>query len=176
MTVFRLSSPRDIDAMEEITKDAILLLKRQGINQWQKGYPNREQFITDVHEQIGYVLLDGKTVCALCAVTFTEEPSYQHISNGSWLTEPTSAYATIHRMAVSPHVRGKGYASLLFSSVEELARERGMQSIRIDTHPENRAMQSALKKSGFTYCGDIILKGGAEDGDPRIAFEKLLSV
>jgi len=49
-----------------------------------------------------------------------------------------------------------------------------MKSIRIDTHEGNLPMQSALKKAGFIRCGRIFLQGGAEDGDPRIAFEKLL--
>ena len=49
-----------------------------------------------------------------------------------------------------------------------------MDSIRIDTHEGNLPMQRALEKSGFARCGTIFLKGGAEDGDPRIAFEKLL--
>jgi len=37
-------------------------------------------------------------------------------------------------------------------------------------------MQRALNKAGFLPCGTIILKGGAEDGDARIAFEKLLDI
>jgi len=35
-------------------------------------------------------------------------------------------------------------------------------------------MQRALEKAGFTRCGKIYLIGGNEDGDPRIAFEKVL--
>ena len=31
-----------------------------------------------------------------------------------------------------------------------------------------------LKKAGFVPCGTIILKGGSEDGDARIAFERIL--
>ena len=59
-------------------------------------------------------------------------------------------------------------------SAAALARERGMESIRIDTHAGNLPMQRALEKSGFSRCGTIYLKGGAEDGDARIAFEKIL--
>jgi len=33
-------------------------------------------------------------------------------------------------------------------------------------------MQRALAKAGFVPCGQIRLKGGCEDGDLRIAFEK----
>ena len=46
--------------------------------------------------------------------------------------------------------------------------------MRIDTHGGNLPMQRALEKAGFTPCGTIILVGGSEDGDPRLAFEKIL--
>ena len=30
------------------------------------------------------------------------------------------------------------------------------------------------EKFGFTKCGTVTIKGGSEDGDPRVAFEKIL--
>lgn len=173
MITFRHSATVDVDAMDKIIKDAVRGLGAQGIPQWQKGYPNRELLVADIGNKIGYVLTDHDRVVALCAVTFAEEPAYLHISNGSWLTGDNASYATIHRMAVDAGLRGKGYASLLFSSVEDLAVQKGMESIRIDTHEQNLSMQKALEKSGFIRCGNITLCGGPEDGDPRIAYEKL---
>ena len=38
---FRKSTPADIDEMMQIVNDAKSLLKKQNINQWQTGYPNR---------------------------------------------------------------------------------------------------------------------------------------
>ena len=59
-------------------------------------------------------------------------------------------------------------------SATALAKALGLPSVRIDTHHGNRPMQRALEKEGFQPCGDIILVGGPEDGDPRLAFERLL--
>lgn len=173
MIAFRHSAAEDVDAMDQIVTDAVCLLGRQGIDQWQKGYPNRALLVSDIEHGIGYVLTDDDKVVALCAVTFTEEPSYLHISNGKWLTGNATSYATIHRMAVDATLRGKGYASHLFSAVEKMAAEKGINSIRIDTHEQNHSMQRALEKSGFIQCGNITLYGGPENGDPRIAYEKL---
>ncbi|HBN29292.1 MAG TPA: GNAT family N-acetyltransferase, partial [Clostridiaceae bacterium] len=47
---------------------------------------------------------------------------------------------------------------------------KGVHSIKIDTHRENKSMQRLLKKNGFEYCGIIYLKDKSE----RIAFEKTL--
>ena len=42
--------------------------------------------------------------------------------------------------------------------------------LRIDTHPDNRVMQSLLEKLGFQKCGVVHVP---EDSDPRYAYEKL---
>ena len=36
------------------------------------------------------------------------------------------------------------------------------------------SVAAALTKAGFVPCGEIRLVGGCEDGDLRIAFEKIL--
>jgi len=41
--------------------------------------------------------------------------------------------------------------------------------VRIDTHADNHVMQHVLAKHGFQRRGIIYL----EDGDPRIAFERI---
>ena len=45
---FRKSTPADIDEMMQIVNDAKLLLKKQNINQWQTGYPNRPLLEKDI--------------------------------------------------------------------------------------------------------------------------------
>lgn len=174
MRVFRKSTLEDIDEMMAIVADGQALLKSQGIDQWQKGYPNRELLLEDVREGIGYVAADGERIAAMCAVTFTEEESYRRLDEGAWLTPEGSVYATVHRGAVAKACRGQGYPAFLFSEVGKLAEERGVRSVRADTHPQNLAMQKALEKSGFVRCGLLTLIGGSEAGDPRLAYEKVL--
>ncbi|MCI8513958.1 MAG: GNAT family N-acetyltransferase [Lachnospiraceae bacterium] len=175
MRVFRKSTPEDIEAMMTIVTDGQALLKSRGIDQWQKGYPNRDLLIADVREGIGYVVTEEERVAAMCAVTFTDEESYRKLDEGAWLTPDGSLYATIHRGAVARACQGKGYPSFLFSEVGKLAKARGAESVRADTHPQNIAMQKALEKAGFVRCGVLTLIGGSEDGDLRIGYEKRVS-
>lgn len=174
MAVLRHSTLQDIDAMMDIVNAGKELLCGLGIDQWQKGYPNRELLITDVHEKIGYVLEEDGAIAGICAVTFTDEEAYRGIRNGSWLTPDDCRYATIHRGAIAKEFQGRGLTTALFSLVEKLAAEKDAVSMRADTHPENMGMQRSLEKAGFVRCGEIILSGGPEDGDMRVAYEKLL--
>ncbi|MEI3312611.1 MAG: GNAT family protein [Faecalibacterium prausnitzii] len=43
------------------------------------------------------------------------------------------------------------------------------QSLRADTHADNKIMQHLLEKNGFTRCGIIHVA----DGSPRFAYQKL---
>ena len=172
MPVFRHSTIRDIDAMMEVIDSGKELLKGMGIDQWQKGYPNRELLVSDVEAGIGYVIEDADRVVGVCAVTFTDEESYRGLRNGAWLTPEGSVNAAIHRGAIAKDSRGQGLTSFLFSAVEDMARKQGAVSMRADTHPENSGMRRSLEKAGFVRCGEIVLSDGAEAGDMRVAYEK----
>ena len=43
------------------------------------------------------------------------------------------------------------------------------ESLRADTHADNKIMQHILEKNGFTKCGIIHVA----DGTPRIAYQRL---
>ena len=43
------------------------------------------------------------------------------------------------------------------------------ESLRADTHADNKIMQHLLEKNGFARCGIIHV----EDGTPRVAYQKL---
>ena len=75
MLLFKKSTLEDIDTMMEIVDAGKALLRSQGIDQWHKGYPNRELLVQDVQDGIGYVVEEDGRVVAMCAVTFTDEAS-----------------------------------------------------------------------------------------------------
>ena len=173
MIEFTLAKMEMIDQMCEITEQAKAQIRKMGFDQWQKGSPSREIWIRDIEEGNTWAAVEGDEVLGLFAFFTTPDPSYGEI-NGAWLTGDDSAYAAMHRVCVSDKCKGQGVAGKMFAKTFELAAEYGLPSVRIDTHPENIPMQRALKKAGFEYCGEIHLKGGAEDGALRIAFEKIL--
>ena len=172
---FRQSQIGDLSQIVRIAEDAKAFLRASGVSQWQRGsYPDRALFAADVANGIGYVLHDGERVVAVCAVTFDDEPSYRHLVKGAWLTGNDASYATIHRSAVAADCRGQGLAGRLFASVCDLVAKRGVGSVRVDTHPDNRAMRAALERAGFVACGEFLLERCEEAGDPRIGYERVL--
>ncbi|WP_252249096.1 GNAT family N-acetyltransferase [Clostridium sp. VAP23] len=165
---FKKSTEEDISNIMRIINEAQTYFKEQKINQWQNDYPNIEKIKEDIKNDYSYVFLMDKQIVATVALSFDGEKTYDIIYDGKWISN--NKYAVIHRMAVNNSHKGNGIASKIFENTEMICLEKGVHSIKIDTHVENKAMQNLLKKNNFHYCGIIYL----EDNSKRIAFEKII--
>lgn len=87
------------------------------------------------------------------------EPTYRHIENGAW--QDDSSYGVIHRLAGDQTVRGVGSFCLNWAFEQ-------CGHLRVDTHGDNKVMQSLLEKNGFVHCGTIYVN---TDPYPRLAYE-----
>ena len=169
---FRLAAAEHLPALCKITEDAKAQLKRMGLDQWQKGYPSEEVWVSDIEKGITWVAVENGNVLGAFMFQTAPEVSYAKI-DGAWLTDG-EAYASLHRVCVAEDSKGKGVVGEMFRHAFKLAKEAGLPSMRIDTHAGNLPMQRALEKAEFAPCGTIYLVGGSEDGDPRLVFEKIL--
>ncbi len=165
---FRKANAADVPAIAEIYLAGKAFLKAQGIDQWQGPYPSAQTAAEDVAAGIAYVLEDAAAHVAAVAVVSGEDPFYRTLS-GKWLQD--GPYATIHRMAISPAARGQGLARPLFLHCLRLAEAAGVSSVRVDTHPQNKIMQAAILRAGFTQCGMLRVY----DGTRRIGYERLFT-
>lgn len=165
---FRKAVITDISDIMKIIRQAQAYFKEAGINQWQNNYPNVETISNDIDNNNSYILLKDSNIVATAAVSFDGEKTYDLIYDGEWISN--NEYAVIHRIAVANNYKGLGLSSEIIKNVEKLCLNKGVDSIKVDTHEENLSMQSLLKKNKFQYCGIIYL----EDGSKRIAFEKTL--
>ena len=163
--IFRKATTADIDSITQIIADASARLGAAGIDQWQRGYPNRASVERDVEAEVGMVLCEGDEILAYGAVIFSGEPAYDAITGGEWLT--SGEYAVIHRLCVSEIFVGMGFSKRFMEAAEAMAAEY-VPAMRIDTHPQNMIMQGLIKSLGYSYCGDVVIESR------RLAFEKKL--
>ena len=161
----------DLQAVIELVAQGRAALARQGVDQWQDGYPAPGHISADIGRNRGYVLckpgVEGPlSVIAYGAVVFDGEPAYDAIE-GAWLTD--GDYVVLHRMAVTDGEKGRGVATEFMRRVEAMACGRGTGSMRVDTNFDNRYMLRMLGRLGFVYCGKVRYRSGE-----RLAFEKTL--
>jgi GNAT superfamily N-acetyltransferase len=165
---FRKTTEQDIEFIMNIVRQAQEFFRTNHIEQWLNNYPNPEIFQKDIQHGYSYVLEEAGQILGTAMISFDGEKTYNKIYNGDWLTH--GEYAVIHRLAVDSRFKGSGISSEIITLIEKMCLDKGVNSIKVDTHEKNIPMQRLLQKNDFTYCGDIYL----EDKSKRVAFEKRL--
>ena len=166
--ILRKAALSEVPDIWVILQQAIEQRKQDGSDQWQNGYPNERTVQEDIANGYAYVLSDKNVVIAYAAIIFGIEPAYNDIQ-GKWLT--MGDYVVVHRVAISDSVKGTGIATHLFKLIEDICIEQKVYSIRVDTNFDNVPMLKILRKLSYTYCGEVVYRGGS-----RKAYEKMLSV
>ena len=165
----RKATADDLPAILDICTQAKAFLRSCGVDQWQDGYPEARDFMQDIERGGCHVFLEDGRIIAMVTLLAGEEPAYRDIE-GRWLSD--GPYAVIHRSAVCDAYRGPGVANGLISLCQTLCAERGVHSIRVDTHAQNRPMRALLEKHGFTYCGKVFYIYDPGKVNVRVAYEK----
>jgi GNAT superfamily N-acetyltransferase len=155
----------DIERILSIVRSAQLSLRELGIDQWQDGYPRRENIISDIDDGMGWVVVDDyDNAIGYAAIPLTGEEAYLQLQDDDWHT--SSRYVVVHRLCVDGTIRRRGVAMQLMNHAITLAREAGLDGFRIDTHRGNIRMLSVIEKLGFKYCGVV-----RYDSGERLAFD-----
>ena len=170
--MIRLANNNDLASIMKCIDDARIFIKNTGSTQWNGplGYPDVKTFTDDIKNETCYVYEEDNNVCAVIVYAGIEEEYNK--KEAKWLIN-TNNYTTIHRIAVREYARGKGIATKLMLHAEKVSIELGRDSIRIDTHPKNIALQNLVKKLGYTCCGSIIYNRIPVEPE-RLIFEKIL--
>ncbi len=132
-------------------------------NQWgPTHWPPEALLRQDIAQGKSYVCLEAGRVVGTFFFTQGKdvEPTYRRIEAGAWRDD--SPYGVVHRLASDGSVPGTGRFCLRWAYAQ-------CGHLRIDTHGDNRVMQTLLEKEGFLPCGTIYVE---EDPYPRIAYEK----
>lgn len=158
MTI-RNATLEDIPRMQEIFAIARQYMAETGNpNQWTSNYPSVELLTNDIASGDSYVCMNEGKLVATFVLRGGNDPTYDKIYDGAWTND--NPYATIHRIASSGEVRG------IFNIAMQYAL-RHYDTLRIDTHRDNKVMQNAIVRAGFVYCGII----HCWNGDERLAYQ-----
>lgn len=158
----RKASAGDLDRIMEIFAFARKFMIATGNpNQWIDGYPQREFIAGEIERGHCHVCVtpEQRVVATFCLVP-SPDPTYKEIYNGRWLND--KPYHVIHRLASDGSVKGIG-KMCIDRCIDQC------DDLRMDTHEDNRVMQSLAERCGFVRCGIIYVANGT----PRIAYQRV---
>ena len=160
--MFRGARRADLDAILKIYARARQAMADSGNPaQWGDHFPPQELLEEDIDSNRLFLYLVNGELEGVFAFILGPDPTYARIEDGKWLND-TLPYGTIHRLASAG--RHPGVAAAVITWCLEHC-----ESLRADTHADNKIMQHLLEKNGFARCGIIHV----EDGTPRVAYQKL---
>lgn len=156
----RKAKPNDLPALLRVYAVARAYMTKMGNpTQWQGGYPREELLVADIARGELYVLAEKETIHGAFLLAVGEDPTYAYIEDGAWAND--LPYGTLHRVASDGVLRGVFHAAVAYA-------ENIIPNLRVDTHADNKPMQTAILREGFVYCGRIYV----EDGSPRLAYQR----
>lgn len=168
-TQIQKATEADIPAMLRIWDDGRRALAAAGVPQWADGYPSEVDAREDIAHGWAHLVTVGRQPAAVAAIKPEPDVDYETIEEGAWISD--RPYCAVHRIATASAMKRQGLATYIMEHAARIAREKGLASLRIDTHTQNLAMQRFLESNGFVRCGVIRLH---RTGEPRVAFEKIL--
>jgi len=166
MIRLQLAKPDQSALCMELLNQARTYLHSYGNYQWDETYPTLPIIEKDLANRVGYLIYDDETPIGYFCGDFDGDASYDELQ-GTWLSD--QPYIVVHRLGLGDTGRGKGMAANICQCIEDMAREQGVHSFRIDTDRRNLKMQHLMHKCGFTFCGYVTFAG-----DNKLAYEKLI--
>ncbi|WP_353064085.1 GNAT family N-acetyltransferase [Tunturibacter psychrotolerans] len=150
---FRLATKEDLPSLMALVRRVVPLMRATGNLQWDETYPNEAVFQRDIDLNQLWVAAVAGNIAGVAAVTMDQEPDYKQV--GWNIEEPA---IVVHRLAVDPAFRGQGAAGALMQKAEEVAVERGITVLRVDTNMQNEATRRLFPKLGYVLAGEINLE------------------
>lgn len=150
MASFRKAVKNDLDQIENIVKIVVPMLNAEGNFQWNDTYPLRSDFEADIKQDTLWVAIYNDLVIGVAAITTDQPEEYSDI--GMNIKEPS---IVPHRIAANPNYKGLRIAENFILIAEKIAKEKGLNCVRIDTNIKNDRMQHVIKKLQFEYKGTI---------------------
>lgn len=143
--------PQILKALEEVKQNMFT----QGIDQWDKHYPNADTIITDIQKEQAYIYTENEQILAYMVLNEEYDVEYNDLR---W-TSP-SPFIIIHRLFVSPTAQGKGISSKMILFAEQYAKNNNYASIRFDAYSLNTTANAVYTKKGYQLVGTVQFRKG----------------
>jgi ribosomal protein S18 acetylase RimI-like enzyme len=152
----RKANKEDLDEIFIIVKDAVAVMDKNNIPQWDEIYPDREVLTEDVEKNQMYVCeIDGQ----IASIFVLNKECDEEYKDGAWQYKDAS-FAVVHRLCVNPAFQNRGIGRETMLIAEKLVKESGIEAIRLDAFSKNPFALSLYEKLGYKRVGEVIWRKG----------------
>ena len=164
----RIAKKSDLENIMRMYNSCVNGMIKNGIDQWDESYPNREIISEDINSKTYYILEIQEQVIGGINIDKYQDPTYLDIN---W-RDNSNAFLVVHRLAVKEEFWNKKIGKSLMLFAEKLVIEKQLKSIRLDTYSGNPKAMEFYLQLGYTELGTINLKPNKNE---YYCFEKIIT-
>tara|TARA_B100001758_G_scaffold247951_1_gene268967 strand:+ start:2413 stop:2916 length:504 start_codon:yes stop_codon:yes gene_type:complete len=152
--IIRKGQKSDLSKIMDMYSSCIKGMLNNGIDQWDKSYPNEKIIASDIASKTYYIAENKGNIIGGINIDQKQDKSYLNIN---W-EDQSKSYLVVHRLAVKEEFWNKKIGKMLMLFAEQLVQERRLRSIRLDTYSGNPKAMKFYRKLGYKELGEIDLK------------------
>ncbi len=146
---FHLTDETQTDQIYNMFLAAISEMDKNGINQWDNIYPDKDIIVKDILNRQMYVGTHNKIIVSAFVINTEYDVEY---NNGNWCF-PNTGYKVVHRLCVNPLYQNKGIGRQAMLYIEHLLKAQGIEAIRLDAFTQNPYALKLYEKLGYKKVG-----------------------
>ncbi|MNO16914.1 putative acetyltransferase [compost metagenome] len=152
----RLANMSDIEEVFEVFVRAIEVMNQNQIPQWDEVYPTKEDLKADIENNELYIVESDNMIMSVFVLNQDYDEEYEE---GEWKYTDAS-FCVIHRLCVNPSFQNKGIGRKTMQLVEELVKEKGIETIRLDAFSQNPFALKMYEKLNYCKVGEVSWRKG----------------
>ena len=149
MLTFRKATSADLPSICLLVKDAIAVMERNNIHQWDEIYPTEADYRGDINDGNLFVGEKDGEIAVVFAVNQNQDTAYQF---GNWSCH-SGNFRVIHRLCVNPKFQNQGIAKQTLHHIEQSLKNKGVESIRLDVFTLNPHAIRLYENAGYKKTG-----------------------
>jgi ribosomal protein S18 acetylase RimI-like enzyme len=165
--IIRKANKSDLKNIMKVYKSCVNGMIKNSIDQWDETYPNIEIINQDLEMMTYYIAEIGGSIIGGINIDQNQHETYLDID---WI-DTSNQFLVVHRLAVKEEFWNNNIGKDLMKFTEDLAVERGMKSIRLDTYSGNLKAMEFYRRLDYRELGAINLKPNKNE---YYCFEKII--
>ena len=150
--IIKRAAESDIPVIEDILLDAMHWMDSTGQHLWEEHNLRWDGTLKEYYGAAeNFYILYVDEIPAACMILIDHDPVFWDLPKGEALY--------IHKLAVKREFAGKGYSKALIDYAKDTARERGIASVRLDTHQFRPKVRAIYEREGFECVKECTLFG-----------------
>jgi len=161
------AKPTDLIEILYLLKVCILDMNKKGLRHWNSAFPGRERIQQDLDCGSIYLVKDKGVCKGMVTLNEIEPDDYKEVAFPSEKHKPLY----LQNMAVHPKWQGQGIAKMMVDFAQNIAKEKGFDSIRLDVFQPSAGARQLYEKQNFKEVASFL---SAYQKIPFVCYEKQL--